>query len=637
MINLNLYKPANQRFIFLFLIIFIGIYSLEAQVVNLPCQTEVDGFLGLDRKNWNGGSTAAHSEGSLHNFDLPLNANLIAEPNSPNFISQSLSYNSPPEDFQFGDNLAIDIVPVMNVNCTNGQSALTNGSIVLDYEICVTVTIVDEDITTPVNIGGPSMACPVGTTTIAVGPYDEYEWGPGGENTQTIDVGPGTYNVTVTDLNGCTDTDQIVILALPDSPITFDPAAPTVCDNGFVNVSVVESYNSYAWSNALSGQTVSLSTGVYDVTITDNNNCTAVNTVTVTSIPPPEAGNDLTIISACEGTTIDLTTLLSPLADAGGVFSDPSGSGALTGSTVNTTGLAGQTIDFIYTVGLPSDPCGTDEATIRIMIESENNAGDDNSTTVCDDVTIDLNTLLSVDADAGGVFSDPGATGALTGTMVNTSTLGGQSVNFIYTVGQPTDACGQDVATLTLIVEASLDAGDDNSGNACDGDFFDLTTLLSADADIGGVFSDPSSSGSLSGSTVNTLGLGGQTINFIYTVGLPSDACGDDQSTLTLTIDEFLFAGDDNSVTVCDGEMVNLNDLLDPAADVGGIFLDFAATGSLTGFMVNTTGFAGQTLDFVYEVGMASNACGIDQSTLTVIVVDAVDAGDDNSITACMH
>ena len=160
--------------------------SSFGQIVNLGCQEEDVAVEDLERKNWNGGSTAAHSEGSMHNFTLPTNTfgdckrisnitieidaigvdlsnlppdcvptpvpyyynihtgcadfipascpgtNLLGEPNTPTFTDQNLSYNG---NFDFGDNLAIDIVPVMNINCTNGQSALSSNSVILDYEI----------------------------------------------------------------------------------------------------------------------------------------------------------------------------------------------------------------------------------------------------------------------------------------------------------------------------------------------------------------------------------------------------------------------------------------------------------------------------------------------------------------------
>lgn len=681
----NFHIHNNLRIRTIILVCLAAFYTTSSfgQIVDLGCQEEDVAVEDLERKNWNGGSTAAHSEGSMHNFTLPLEAdygpckrisnitieidaigvdlsnlpadciptpvpyyynihtgcadfipascpgtNLLGEPNTPTFTDQNLSYNG---DFDFGENLAIDIVPVMNINCTNGQSALSSNSVILDYEICVTVTIEDV-IIDPVTIFGFETICPNTTTTIAVGTYPEYLWS-NDETGSFITIGPGTYTVTVTE-NGCTSTDEIVITTFP-TPITFDPVAPVACDGGEVSVSVNESYTMYNWSDTQTGQTVNLSAGTYDVTITDNNNCTDVNTVTVIPNPTPNAGDDNST-DVCEGVIVDLNDLLDAGADPGGILSDPNATGALAGSMVNTTGFGGQTLVFIYEVGLPSDPCSTtDEATLTINVDELLEAGDDNSTTVCDDVIFDLTSLLSVDADAGGIFSDPSGAGALTGSMVNTAGLGGQTINYLYTVGQTTDACGTNQATLTLIIESALEAGDDESVTACDGDLIDLNDLLSVDADAGGVFSEAVPSGSLTGSVVNTLGLGGQTLEFTYEVGLATDACDQDQATLTVIVDPFLTAGADNSITVCEGTMVNLNNLLDATADLGGVFSEAVPTGTLSGFTVNTTGLAGQTLDFIYEVGQSNSACGIDEAILSVIVVSSLQAGDDNSVTAC--
>lgn len=682
-----MYKFTKMRNFLIVLIMSVSASTLTGQVVNLGCQTEDDAFEGLERKDWNSGSTAAHSEGSMHNFTLPDNtfgdckrisnvlieinaigvdlsnlpvdcpppapyyyniatncpdftpascntSNLVGEPNTPTFTSQNLSYNNPPENFQFGENLSIDIVPVMNIACSAGQSALTSDAVILDYEICVTVTIIDETIDTPVDISGPSIACPLSLSTLSVGPYSEYDWGPNGETTQSIDVAPGIYTITVTDDNGCTDTDEFEIMSYPTSSITFDPVAPEACEGSTVSVSVSESYANYSWSNGMNGQTVDLSEGMTDVIITDANNCLFTGTVDVTAIPNPNAGADNSE-TICDDVIFDLLTLVEAGADAGGVFSDPTASGALAGSMIDASIISGQTIGFMYTVGLPTDPCGQDVATLTITVESALNAGADNSEEVCDDINFDLNSLVDAAADTGGTFSDPTSSGALTGSTVNTSMISGQTIGFLYTVGSPSDACGTDVATLTLTVDTSPNAGDDNTDSACDGDFFDLVSMVETGADAGGTFSDPSSSGALTGSIVNTLGLGGQTLDFIYEVGLATDPCGVDQAILSLTIDVFETAGDDDATTVCEGTSVDLNDLLDINAAPGGTFSDPSSSGTLTGSIVNTNGASGQTIDFVYTVGDAGNACGTDEAILSVTIEPSAYAGEDNATSVC--
>ena len=285
------------RIYFIALIGLLTISDIEAQVEELPCQTEASATIDLDRKDFNNGSTVIHSQASMHNFTLPENtfgdckyisnvsieitvnsvdydfpagcnppgvfyynialgcedftpascntSNLIGEPNTPNFVDQSFSYNGPPEDFQFGDNISVDIVPVMTAGGPCLQNSLSEEYIILDYEICVTVTISEGDIDDPIDLGMDLESCTGGTNSLFGGNYDDWLWS-NGQTAQSINVGPGDYSITVTDSNGCTDTDEITIEAFPDAPITFDPADPMVCDNESITVSVVEgSYDSY--------------------------------------------------------------------------------------------------------------------------------------------------------------------------------------------------------------------------------------------------------------------------------------------------------------------------------------------------------------------------------------------------------
>ncbi|MCH7535583.1 MAG: PKD domain-containing protein, partial [Bacteroidetes bacterium] len=57
-----------------------------------------------------------------------------------------------------------------------------------------------------------------------------YAWDPGGETTETIDpTVSGTYTITITDNNGCTNTDDITVTFLP-CPIANLGSDTTLCD-----------------------------------------------------------------------------------------------------------------------------------------------------------------------------------------------------------------------------------------------------------------------------------------------------------------------------------------------------------------------------------------------------------------------
>lgn len=660
----------RQSLVFIILCV-IYVPEVTAQTINLTCQTENDGFLGLDRKNWNGGSTDAHSEGSLHNFDLPLNtfgdckkisnisieinainadisnlpadcpppgayyynisspcadltpascdvANLIAEPNSGAFISQSLSFNSPPENFQFGDNLAIDIVPVMDVNCTNGQSALSSMSIILDYEICVTVTIIDDTPSMVVNLGPDEESCAGSTVELDAGPFSTYQWGPNGEVTPTIDAGPGTYSVTVTDFNGCSSTDEIEVTPYPTSDINFNPASPVVCDDDLIAVSVIENYSDYQWSNTASGQTVMLTSGTYDVTITDINNCTAVNSITVSSTNPPNPGTDNFIEVCNDGSTYNIEALLGT-HDAGGMWIDNDFSGIDINSNPTATDFA-NVPSSIYTFSYIVEgvaPCNDEEATITVDVNQNNFAGLSNFYSDCQDPGfIDFINLLS-GPDLGGSWDDIDGTGVDLSdpTAVDLNGIASGTYEFEYTV-QTNTFCPEDNATLTISILDGVNAGLDNDITLCEGSTINLNSLISPDGDQGGDFTDPASTGSLTGSTVNTMGYAGETLIFNYEVGDINSDCGVDDAVFTITVESSLSAGDDANIELCLIDIINLDNYL-TNADAGGNYNDENGSGGLDGNMLDTESIAPGQYTYTYVIGDGTT-CPFDTSYIAI-------------------
>lgn len=103
-----------------------------------------------------------------------------------------------------------------------------------------------------------------------------YLWSNGNTN-EDIPSGltAGTYTVTVTDDDLCTDTQSIIItqpLALNDSVQTVNPACGV--NNGSITIFPYDGTSPYSflWSNSQTTQTISgLSPGSYTVTVTDAN------------------------------------------------------------------------------------------------------------------------------------------------------------------------------------------------------------------------------------------------------------------------------------------------------------------------------------------------------------------------------
>ncbi|HRC32872.1 MAG TPA: choice-of-anchor L domain-containing protein [Bacteroidia bacterium] len=186
------------------------------------------------------------------------------------------------------------------------------------------------------SISGVNSICQGNNTVFDAGAgFVQYAWS-NGSSTQTINLNSsGTFTVTVTDNNGCTNSASytLVVNALPTPTIT---GVPSICQ-GTSTVLDPGSYVSYQWNNGNANQTLNVnSTGTYTVTVTDINGCsgTASFSVVANALPVPVITG---INSICDGATTTLST---------GSFSSYVWSNNSANSTL-TTGVAG---NYVVTV-----------------------------------------------------------------------------------------------------------------------------------------------------------------------------------------------------------------------------------------------------------------------------------------------
>ncbi|MBI5914271.1 MAG: hypothetical protein HY842_02770, partial [Bacteroidetes bacterium] len=113
-----------------------------------------------------------------------------------------------------------------------------------------------------------------------------FAWSNGSSLEDLTGVSAGTYNVTVTDVNGCSTTASFTVADQPSvpSPSLTVTAATCGLSNGAVNLSVsggAPPY-SYTWSNgATTEDLANVPAASYTVTVTGSNGCTATATATV--------------------------------------------------------------------------------------------------------------------------------------------------------------------------------------------------------------------------------------------------------------------------------------------------------------------------------------------------------------------
>jgi gliding motility-associated-like protein len=150
-------------------------------------------------------------------------------------------------------------------------------------------------------------------------PYT-YTWDNGLGNSASHFITPSdttTYNLTVTDVNGCTSSGSTTVNVL-ELPIPTATATPmSLCENQYTDLSVTstngEAPYSYQWDHGLgvgANHTVfPTSTETYTVTVSDDNGCTASDDVTVTLNDLPTVTATATPIPVCElePVTLDAT------------------------------------------------------------------------------------------------------------------------------------------------------------------------------------------------------------------------------------------------------------------------------------------------------------------------------------------
>ena len=123
------------------------------------------------------------------------------------------------------------------------------------------------------------------TVTNGTAPYD-YDWSNGAEIEDISGLQPGLYSVTVTDVNGCSASAEIMI-SQPDQLVLNKLVSDVSChggSDGLIDLTVsggVQPYN-FQWNTGPTSEDLSgLSIGTYTVTIRDANECEISNTTVI--------------------------------------------------------------------------------------------------------------------------------------------------------------------------------------------------------------------------------------------------------------------------------------------------------------------------------------------------------------------
>lgn len=394
-----------------------------------------------------------------------------------------------------------------------------------------------------------------------------------------------TYNVTVTDGNGCQDSDAINITVDP-SPTANAGLDQTICD-GQTATLTASGGGTYSWSSGggNASENVSPSTSqTYTVTVTNGFGCQDTDDVLVNVNPLPTAfaGNDITV---CNGGNATIT------ATGGVSYMWDGGLGA--GATQNLTNI---TSPVTYTVTVT----------------------DANGCTDTDDIFIDVGAALTPDAGADADIC--------AGDSYTLTASGG--INYNWDQGLGAGASHVITPTATTTYTVNVDDGGGCSGSASV--TITVNALPTADAGIDqticeGETANLSASGGTSYNWDNGLGAGqnqsvtpSTTTTYIVTI---TDANGcEDTDDIVVNVNALpsILASADQ--TICFGESADIS-----ANGTGIMSYDWTAStgGSLNGQNVTVT--PGTTTTYTVTGTDANNCSALDSLLITVNDLPQID------------
>ena len=361
--------------------------------------------------------------------------------------------------------------------------------------------------------------------------------------------------------------------------------------------------------------------GAYVYTVSGTSPCADASATLVIGVTEARDPGQSTTLTACLGqSTVDLFQALGSTAQPGGIWTDVTGSGAMTGGVFDP-GQAG-TGQWSFTYGFPSSgPCPAASSQVVVTVVTGSVAGADSSVTICGAVqTYQLFEGLAGTPDPGGVWTDQLGTGALgAGGILNVIQLPvGTTAPYTYTI---TDvACGNVSATVFVTTAAFPDPGEGSSLFRCvDDASVDLFPRLSGTPDIIGHWFDPS--GQLHGGTF----VPGTDQPGPYTYTVQGDGvCPDSSAVLMIHVDMPPDPGEGGVLFACDTlQALDLHEGLGGEPGQDGVWSSSDVSGqSLEGGTLNTSVLIPGAYALRYTV--SNPGCGSAWTEVTVTVAGGV-------------
>jgi hypothetical protein len=380
-----------------------------------------------------------------------------------------------------------------NVTVTNaaGCSASTNTTLTVNANPTATVT-------------GTNTICSGQSTAFTASGGTSYLWSTGAVTASITASTAQTYNVTVTDANGCTATsNRTLTIANPTAVIAGINA---IC-SGSSTTLTASGGSTYLWSTGAVTSAITVTTAqTYNVTVTDANGCTATSnrTLTVSANPTAAVTGTNTI---CSGASTTFTA-------SGGtsyLWSTGATTASITASTAQTYNV---TVTDVNGCTASSNRTLTVNASPALVISGTN----------------------SICAGTSTTFTASGGTSYIWSTGATTATITASTAQTYNVTATNTSGCTA-TSNTTLIVNTNPTAVISGTNAVCTG----LSTTFTASGGTSYLWSTGAVTAAI---TVNTV----QTYN--VTVTNAAGCTATSNITLTNVIPSPTVAG---TSTICSG------------------------------------------------------------------------------------
>ncbi len=304
----------------------------------------------------------------------------------------------------------------------------------------------------PVNAGNDTSTCSGIPITISATGGTIYLWS-NGETNASISVVPQlntTYTVTVSDNNGCSGTDDIVVSVNPQPVISITPQTANLCYGDSIMITA-SGGNSYSWSPSLGLSNTSianpvaspLNNTIYVVTAYNQYGCSSTESVNINVEPYPTLTITPNTASLCSGNSLNIS------ASGASTYSWSPSTGLSSSSGANVVASPLQTTTYTLT-GISNNGCVSTSSYIVEVLPSPQINFSANIISGCSPLTVNFS-----DLSTGNIvsclwnFGDPSSGSSNISSSSSASHTFNQSGNYDISL-EITDDNGC-VATMTNI------------------------------------------------------------------------------------------------------------------------------------------------------------------------------------------